>query len=165
MLSINQVEVERKWLMDGYPDLPMDKEVLQWQAYLCFEPVTVRIRRITGEGWAHYLLTIKGKGTISRTEVELPLEAEQFEALAALAVAPSATKRLRYYKLPGGHTLECSLVDEDEKTAFYYAEVEFESEQQAAEFEPLAFFGQEVTHQPGYTMAAYCRKKAGLAAE
>lgn len=157
------VEIERKWLMDAFPALPYMREVLQTQGYLAFEPSTVRIRREekTGKeaGTICDWLTIKGKGGLARTEVEVPLNAAQYKALLPLLIAPTAQKRLRLYRLPGGHTLECSLVDEGQPGAFYYAEVEFACEEEATAFVPPAWFGREVTAEPGYSMAAYCRSK------
>lgn len=157
---MKNVEIERKWLMDGFPDLPHFKEVQTTQGYISFDPSTVRIRHHCDatEGDS-YRLTIKGRGTLTRTEVELPLDAPQYQALVELLVAPPATKRLRMYRLPGGEVLECSLVDEGTPTAFYYAEVEFDSETAARAFVPPSFLGREVTDEPGYTMAAYCRRK------
>lgn len=69
-------------------------------------------------------------------------------------------KRFRTYALPDGHTLECSLVDEGEPTAFYYAEVEFASEAEAAAFAVPPFLGAEVTADPSFTMSAYAARKA-----
>lgn len=156
---MKNVEIERKWLMDGFPDIPHFKEVQTEQGYLSFEPSTVRIRHSFGEEAASWRLTIKGKGTLSRTEVELPLDEGQYADLVPMLVAPSARKRLRLYRLPGGEVMECSLVDEGEPGAFYYAEVEFESEAAARAFVPPAFMGREVTDEPGHTMAAYVRRK------
>lgn len=152
-------EIERKWLMDGFPNLPYTCEEMMEQGYLSFDPVTVRIRCITQGGASTHLLTIKGRGTLQRTEVETPLSAGQCEALAALLPAPPVKKRLRRYPLPNGLELECSLVDEGAPSAFYYAEVEFDTEAAAHAFVPPAFMGREVTGEPGYTMAAYYRKK------
>lgn len=151
-------EIERKWLMQGFPDLPYTKEVMQTQAYLSFMPA-VRIRKVEQAGEARYTLTIKGKGTLRRTEVELPLSQGEYEALADIAASPAATKRLRLYPLHEGHVMECSLVDEGEDTAFFYAEVEFATLEQANQFVAPDFMGQEVTQDPSFTMAAYCRKK------
>ena len=156
-------EIERKWDMDAFPALAMESEEVQVQGYLSFEPATVRIRKVLlsggGKESARYYLTIKGKGTIERTEVELPLDEKQFEALWPLLAAPGASKRLRRYRLPDGHQLECSVVDEGEAGAFYYAEVEFESEAAAAAFVVPSYLGTERTHESGFSMAAYCRRK------
>ena len=156
---MENIEIERKWLMDGYPSLAAQGELWQEQGYLCFSPA-VRIRKTVREGCAFYTLTVKGGDGLVRTEVELPLEAGQYEALRGLLCTPTARKEMRLYRLPGGHLLECSSVDEGEPGAFFYAEVEFKSEAEANAFTPPPFFGREVTREPGYTMAAYCRRKA-----
>ncbi len=156
---MNQQEIERKWLMDGFPPLAMETESEMEQGYLCFEPSTVRIRKTVQKGKVAFWLTIKGKGTLQRAEVETPLQEEQYQALLDLLIAPPARKRLRTYRLEGGETLECSVVDEGEPTAFYYAEVEFENLQQAKNFVAPAYLGKEVTEQPGFSMAAYCQSK------
>ena len=152
-------EIERKWLMEGFPALAHEAELRQVQGYLCFEPSTVRIRKTTDSGAESCVLTIKGKGMMSRTEVEVSLDQAQYDVLVPLLAAPMAQKRLRTYALPGGHMLECSLVDEGEADAFYYAEVEFESEEAAKNFAPPAWLGREVTEEPGFTMASRCRAK------
>lgn len=155
---MNNIEIERKWLMDGFPPLPLQHSVFSEQGYLSFKP-TVRIRKTLRAGIWLYYLTIKGEGTLARTEVELPLQAEQYDALLPLLAAPTATKKMQLHTLPGGETLECSLVDEGAPTAFYYAEVEFETIEQARAFQPPPYFGREVTEVPGFTMAAYCLRK------
>lgn len=160
---MNNTEIERKWSMDGFPPLPMNTESEMEQGYLCFAPSTVRIRKATQNGQSSYWLTIKGKGTLRRTEVETPLQQDQYDALATLLTAPMVRKKLRTYTLPGGHTLECSLVDEGEPTSFFYAEVEFETIEQANLFVSPSFLGRDITEEPGQTMAAYARRKAGLA--
>lgn len=133
-------EIERKWLMEGFPPLPIQAESEMEQGYLSFAPA-VRIRKAVRNGVAEWRLTIKGGGTLCRTEVELPLTAVEYAALQGLLAAPSATKCLRLYSLEGGATLECSCVDQGKAEEFYYAEVEFDSEEEAHAFQPPAFFG------------------------
>ena len=71
------MEIERKFLIDGFPsDLPLLKESEVEQGYLATAPV-VRIRRETVGGAPSHVLCFKGKGTIARQEVELPLTAEE----------------------------------------------------------------------------------------
>lgn len=156
---MGQYEIERKWLVDGYPDLPVEEEETQWQGYLSLEPA-VRIRKIVRGNVTEFWLTVKGKGTLQRVEVEVPLGEDEYEALRGLAVTPVASKRMRKYRLSTGELVECSLVDEGEETAFYYAEVEFGTVEAAQEFTPPEFLGQEVTYEPGYTMLEYCLAKA-----
>lgn len=157
---MDQMEIERKWLMDGFPDLPPLSEVHMEQGYLAVNGVTVRIRKASAAGETDYRLTIKGGGGLARTEVELGLSAAQYGALLPLLVVPPVGKLLRTYRLPGGETLECSLVDAGAPTAFYYAEVEFDSVEQAHAFVPPAWVGPEKTEDPEFSMAAYCLCKA-----
>ncbi len=158
---MRQVEIERKWLLSAFPALPEVARAEMEQGYLSFGEVTVRIRRSQSGEEVSYRLTCKGPGTLQRTEVELPLQPEQYKALCPLCVAPLAHKQLRCYRLPGGELLECSAVDADEEGGFYYAEVEFPDVKAAKAFQPPPFLGREVTEEPGFTMAAYCRRKAG----
>ncbi|MFV0353476.1 MAG: hypothetical protein ACK5JF_14415 [Oscillospiraceae bacterium] len=156
---MSTVEIERKWLMKQFPEMSWHSEEHMEQGYISFSPA-VRIRKTVTEEKTNYMLTIKGKGTLSRTEVETPITQEQYEALVPLLAAPPATKKLRRYQLPQGLELECSLVDEGEASAFYYAEIEFATEQQANAFVAPPWFGREVTEEKGYSMAEYCRYKA-----
>lgn len=153
------VEIERKWLMSGFPEMPYEKEIIQVQGYLSFEPSTVRIRKTQDAGQEKYVLTIKGKGTLSRAEVEFDISANEYFTLQDLLIAPTVQKRLRLYRLPNGHMLECSLVDENETDAFYYGEIEFESEEEANNYLAPPWFGKELTEKKAYSMAARSRKK------
>lgn len=153
------IEIERKWLIGSFPDLTPLRETEMEQGYLVFEPTSVRIRKAVCGQEADYRLTVKGEGTIARAEVEVDLTAAQYTALREFLAAPVATKHHRTYQLPGDETLECNLVDEGQEGEFYYAEVEFESLEEAKAFKPPAFLGREVTEEPGWTMAAHCRRK------
>ena len=165
------MEIERRWLMDGFPEdcaadgdsPPCIGEVEKAQAYLCTAPV-VRIRceraaAADGQLQQSYILCVKGPGTLARQEIETPLSAEVYEQLAALIGVPPIHKRTRLYRLADGHLLECSLVDEGTPGAFYYAEVEFDSLDEAAAFAPPAFLGREKTEDAAFSMSAYWRDK------
>lgn len=154
-----QYEIERKFLIDGFPPMAPVRTAEMEQGYLCHAPV-VRIRKSVEGGAARYRLCFKGRGTLVRSELELDLTAAQYEQLRTLLPEEPVRKRFRTYALPDGHTLECSLVDEGEPTSFYYAEVEFASEAEAAAFVPPAFLGREVTADPAFTMSGYAARKA-----
>lgn len=156
------VEIERKFLIDDFPALLPERCAETEQGYLCHTPV-VRIRRSTEHGENRYRLCFKGKGTLVRQELELELTQAQYEQLALLLTEPTVRKEYRTYRLPSGHVLECSHVDAGEPTSFWYAEVEFASEEEAAAFVPPPFLGREITEDPEFTMSAYARRKAQLA--
>ncbi len=156
---MKNLEIERKFLIDTFPDhLPLLEQATVWQGYISTQPV-VRIRKKeTAEGTG-YRLCFKGEGTLTRTEVEMELSAEKYDALMPLLEVPPVRKDYRVYLLPDGKRLECSLVDRDTPTAFYYAEVEFSSVEEANVFEPPAFLGEEKTEDPTFTMSHYWERK------
>ncbi len=149
------MEIERKFLIDHFPDeFPLLHRSIMRQGYLCTRPA-VRIRSTEREGKITYILCVKGKGTLVREEVEVPLTADAFGRMASILGAPLIEKDLRVYALPGGEHLECNLVDGH----FWYAEVEFPTVEAARAFTPPPFLGREVTEEPGFSMAAYWEKR------
>ena len=119
-------EIERKFLIDAFPDdLPLLHIQQVYQAYLSLDPeVLLRRAEQDGQDAARSLTTKSGSGLVRR-EVRIDLSREQFDALAELIPQPFISKDYRVYRLPGGLELECSLVDEGTDTDFLYAEVEF----------------------------------------
>jgi CYTH domain-containing protein len=158
------MEIERKWMVAGWPeekDTGRPEHTYQMrQGYISVRP-TVRIRREAEEaGETHDILCFKGKGRLAREEIETEIDADLFERLAAFIGAPLITKERRDYRLPDGHMLEVSCVDAGSPSEFYYAEVEYESEEEARRWEPQtagleAYLTDEVTDQPGQSMGAY----------
>lgn len=154
------MEIERKWMVKGWPgELPLLAAYDMEQGYLSVRP-TVRIRKescVGGE--TQYILCFKGKGRLARQELEKEVEPEFFEGLREIIGKPLIPKHRRDYALPDGLRLEVSLVDAGMPTEFMYAEVEFETEEQALAWQPpreLAdYLNDEVTHQKGQSMGAY----------
>ena len=155
------MEIERKWLVRDFPDLPCKSRAGMRQGYISAEP-TVRIREKTGTGEPSYVLCFKGAGTLVREEIETDISAELFARLEAFIGKPLITKDYRTYDV-GGLTLEVSRVDEGLPTEFYYAEIEFETEAAARAFDAsrLPFLGEELTEVPGSSMSAYWRRTRG----
>lgn len=145
------METERKFLLASFPEgLTVTEESAVYQYFLSVEPY-VRIREKQRNGRSSYKLTVKGDGALSREEVELDLDADKFSRLKALCDKKPVEKIFKAYRLPDGHILECSLVDRD----FYYAEVEFESESEAAAFVPTFDFLRETTYEKNFKMNEY----------
>ncbi len=150
-------EIERKFLIRHFPDLPLLEQAEVFQGYLSTEPV-VRIRKkILGQE-ASYVLCFKGKGRLCRKEIELDLTKETFEELEELLEIPMVHKKYRVYAL-GDRRLECSWVDRGETTEFLYAEVEFPSVEEAMDFQPPAWLSNEVTEDSSYSMSQYWQRK------
>ena len=165
--EINSMEIERKWMVKGWPEesssLPLVREQLMRQGYITVYP-TVRIREETEKGGeTDYILCFKSPPAsdgLSRKEIEFPITQEQFSQLEDLIGYPLIPKLRRCYRLADGLLLEVNLVDEGMKTEFMYAEVEYDSEEQARNWDPADFglseyLSDDVTGQPGQTMGAY----------
>lgn len=166
-MTASPLEIERKWMVKGWPaagdgqPLPVLKEERMEQGYLSVEP-TVRIRREQETGKeARYILCCKSRGDgLVRKETEFPISPEHFEQLEDVIGLPLVPKVRRTYRLADGHCLEVNAVDEGAATAFYYAEVEFRSREEAEAFDPgrvglKEYLCDEVTHTQGMSMGAY----------
>ena len=155
------MEIERKWLVGGWPEgLAADCVFDMEQGYISVRP-TVRIRQEAEHGGrTARILCFKGKGRLAREEIELEIDAEVFERLKGLIGCPLIHKERRDYRLADGHVLEVNSVDPGSSTAFFYAEVEFDSEERARAWSPAdagleGYLSEEVTEKKGVSMGAY----------
>jgi len=148
---VSTVERERKFLVNETPVLDDEGERLR-QGYLTAETVdpvvAVRIRETpTGRR-----LTVKGGLGATRTEVEVPIDAEQFEALWPLTSGRRIDK-VRYRIPLGSAVAELDRFGGD-LDGLWLVEVEFDDQASMAAFEPPDWFGGEVTDDPAYTNLA-----------
>ncbi len=157
--SNNNLEIERKWLISGFPDdfLQCTHSAVVKQGYVSVNPV-VRVRESVHKGGSDYVLCFKSSGILCRKEFEMPLEKQQFEELCTFLSGDLVVKEYRVYELENKEKLEVSLVDEGKDTSFYYAEVEFDSVEQAEKFVPPHFFGEEKTYDKDFCMNNYWQK-------
>lgn len=153
------MEVERKFKFDKVPDNLELLEIAEvYQAYLSINP-EVRLREKVKHDMIDYKLTIKGDGTLTRTEVELGISRlEYLELLDIIGHKGFIKKHYTKYRLPDGHILECSIVDEGTETEFRYAEIEFESEDEARIFKVPDYLGDEITYDDSYKMKNYWKR-------
>ena len=159
-LKAGKVEIERKFLMTGFPDNVLEliyKADVQ-QAYISVEP-EIRIRGILYmDGDTDFCKTEKSEGGIARLETEEVLSMgeynEQIEAIKKLGMEP-ITKDYRVYNLDGKRILEVSKVDDK----FYYGEIEFKSVLQARMWRPdrrlSEYILEDVTDDDRYKMKNY----------
>ena len=159
------MEIERRWLVDGWPPLTPPSVLEMEQGYFAVRPaIRIRRERVVG-GSTAYILCFKGKGGLAREEIELELTQDHYDRLNAMLGKPMIRKEQRRYPLPGGLTLEVNSVDPGLDTAFFYAEVEFPSEDAARSWVPSGelapYLAREVTDQPGESMAAYWTRTRG----
>ena len=141
-------EIERKFLVRKLPaDLTTHPFTEISQGYLVSmdEGLQVRLRK-TGE---RYSLTYKrGTGNV-REEREVELTAEQFHALWPATEGKRLVKTR--YEIPfGDRTVEIDLYHERHE-GLVVAEVEFDEEEEAKNFQPPNWLGDDVTGDPRYS--------------
>lgn len=145
------IEIERRFLVAELPtELP--EPVRVEQAYVTTVPVSLRVRRM-GE---RLILSIKAGSGLERVEIERDLTVDEFAVLWGVATELRIEKRRHFVGLTGGHTAELDLFD-GELTGRRLVEVEFDSTDEAAVFEPPGWFGREVTEDPRYTNSSLAR--------
>lgn len=169
MKNKTPLEIERKWMVNGWPEnaFPLLYSEEMRQGYVATHP-TVRIREektVFSSDTSHpikdaFVLCFKSSGLLTRKEIEMEIPEEKFQELEDLIGYPLICKLRNTYALPDGHHLEVNHVDEGLPSEFWYAEIEFSSEEEALAFSPETvglkeYLSDEVTDQPNQSMAAY----------
>jgi len=139
------MEVERKFVVASPPDLGGAHADEIEQGYLAIgSEGEVRVRR-KGE---KLLLTAKRGTGLSREEAEVEIDRASFDELWSLTEGRRLEKRR--YVLPLGE-LEVELdVYGGDLESLIVAEIEFATEEEAKEFDPPAWLGEEVTGDHRY---------------
>ena len=132
------MEIERKFTVKELPDLSTYSFHVMEQGYLNTDPV-VRVRKEDD----NYYLTYKGKGLLAREEYNLLLNEAAYYHL--VEKADGIIIRKKRYLIPyGQYTIELDIFEKPYEN-LVIAEVEFESEEEAAEFQPPDWFEKDVT--------------------
>jgi CYTH domain-containing protein len=135
-------EIERKFVVGGAPDAePVSEAAQVRQGYLAVDGgAEVRIR------WRGdvAVLTVKAGSGLVRTEVELPLGADDADALWPVTAGRRVEKLRQRFALDGGLVAELDTYA-GALEGLQTVEVEFESAAAATAFEPPGWFGPEVT--------------------
>ena len=139
------MEIERKYLIPEIPDnLHITKTRELEQGYLCTAPV-VRIRKDNDI----YELTYKSRGLMVRQEYNLPLTREAYEHLRKKVDGRLITKTRHEIPLDAKHKIELDIFHGD-LAPLILAEVEFADEDEANQFTPPKWFGEDVTFSSRY---------------
>ena len=138
------MEIERKYLVHTLPENYTSFPCRQLeQGYLCTEPV-VRIRQDN----ENYELTYKSKGLLVREEYNLPLTEEAYKHLREKVDGKLITKKR--YMIPYKEYMIELDVFEGPLAPLKFAEVEFDSIDEAECFTPPDWFGEDVTFEAKY---------------
>jgi CYTH domain-containing protein len=141
------LEIERKYRLSDLPSWVEEcrsEEIEQGYLALARDGTEVRLRRRGGR----LLLTAKVGTGETRVEEEIELEGEQFDALWPLTEGRRIWK-IRYLVPYEGLTLEVDVFKGDLE-GMLIAEIEFDSEEASAEFEPPLWLGLDVTGDERY---------------
>ena len=174
MSNKNSIEIERKFLISGFPKVDFDEVGIVQTIYLDIKYDSngniiqeIRVRRWFegGKGYRPDALTFKSGGTLTdnvltRVEIETDLTDKTLfnECLKKLDYKPIVKDYRGLHN--NGYLIEFNLVDGGTYGAFYYAEVEFDSEEEANSYVwpfPEVFI-EEVTNKPEYKMANYWKR-------
>ena len=148
-------EIERKFLVeDAPPDLSSSPSSEIRQGYLAVDRDGTEVRVRSRDEAA--VLTVKQGAGRSRAEEEMEIDRETFERLWPLTEGRRVEKRR--YVFPGaeGATIEVD-VYEGALEGLVVAEVEFADDDHADAFQPPAWFGREVTDDPGFKNQSLAR--------
>lgn len=142
---MENIEIERKFLVKEIPDnLDTYERIDMTQGYLNTAPV-VRVRKENDD----YILTYKGNGLLSHSEYNLPLNKDAFEHLLCKCDGIIISKSR--YKIPITNNLTAELdIFKGDLESLKLVEVEFVSVEEANNFTPPEWFGEDVTTDNRY---------------
>lgn len=142
------IEIERTFLVDylppGFTSLA-GTPIRQGYILIAANAAELRIR----QKQRRFFQTIKMGLGLSRTEIEIELSRDQFTHLWPHTAGRRLSKT-RYTVQVGGHTAELDRFD-GRLAGLLLVEVEFASVETAGQFEPPAWFGDEVTTDDRYS--------------
>lgn len=148
------MEIERKWLLAAVPQGRPDEQATVEQFYVSLHPeVRLRAYVTNCENHIPFRMAIKGEGTLSREEIQTPVT-EEFYRDTLRFIAKPAIKKDFVCHHRDGYEVCTSIVDDG---AFIYSEVEFESEEEAKNYQfpwPELVI-REVTYDSNYKMKNY----------
>lgn len=141
-------EIERKFLLDGFPDWlsGCESRPIEQGYVVVSANDEVRLRR-DGD---RLRMTVKLGHGLSRDETEIDLEPDQFEALWLLTAGRRVSKTRYRVPLEGSLTAEVDVYS-GEHQGFQVVEVEFASEEDANTFRPPEWFGRDVSGMPEFS--------------
>lgn len=153
-----KLEIERKWLLSGLPDVSGCKSASIVQGYLAVgaDATEVRFRKAGSK----YFETVKTGTGLRREEHEVEITKKQFKSLWP-ATQGRRLEKVRYTLKWRAKKIEVDVYEKRLK-GLMVAEVEFKSEKEAATFSPPEWFGKEVTKRKRYknvNLAAHKKAK------
>ena len=138
------METERKFLVKDCPDLKDIKNSKIEQLYLGFSP-EVRIRSVDN---AHFYLTFKSSGSLIRKEVEKQIDKQYYQMLKELADDKYTIRKTRYFISGDDFAFELDVYEDI--PSLITVEIEFRCLEDAKDFIPPNWIGEEITYNSEY---------------
>jgi len=152
------LEVERKFLLRAYPEdqiadgtLAVQKVYHIDQTYLALsDGEELRVRRLkdAATGETKYVLTYKSGFGLVRQEVEQPISSKLYDELMSKVRLNPLIKERTIARMPDGMTVE---IDRYSQFSLIVVEVEFASEEEALNFTPPDWFGEDISSSKLYS--------------
>lgn len=144
-------EIERKYLLDALPaDIEEQPHNIICQGYITTDSNNeVRVRSKGDD----FFLTIKQGSGLCRTEVEIAISEDQFDALWQLTANKRVEKTRYNYQGPASLLIEID-VYHNELEPMKVAEIEFTNVEESRHFTAPSFLGREVTDDKAYKNAS-----------
>ncbi|GAB6929027.1 hypothetical protein JCM10914A_30100 [Paenibacillus sp. JCM 10914] len=156
-LTIMAMEIERKYLLDEYPEalindgiIMIEKEQFIEQTYLALDgDQELRVRKITdsGSGELTFTHTFKQGWGIAREEVEISISEGLYDQVIKAHGAIPLTKR----RVTANWNDVIIEIDDYAQVQMLVLEVEFPSIEAADRFVPPAWFGQDISTEKQYS--------------
>ena len=166
-LRRNKMEIERKWIFKGLKKIPefenleLIKQDYIARTYLDLDNPEVRITKkinMLKGNKESYSLTVKSKDTLSRVEIQDDIPKEFYDSIHSKINYPDIWKLQNVYRMPDGVEVVISEVDPKLEFGFVYAEIEFESEEEANKYVFPFDNVVEVTSQREYYLGEYWKR-------
>lgn len=144
-------EIERRWLIAGHPDLRLSQVFILAQIYTAIDDVAStedRVRCRVERGQADYGFTKKQGLGLARLELKSPATREDFDRAYYQRIGVPVAKSILLYPY-GQLTVEVHRFSRH-LIGLAMIEIEFPDESTAVAFQPLSWFGREVTDDPRY---------------
>ena len=148
------MEIERKFLIKNPIDISAYESHTLSQGYISTSPV-IRIRKWDDKR----ILTVKSKGLISREEFEMEISEEEFQTLREKVEGNLIEKTRVIIPMENGLKIELDIF-QGLYQGLIYAEVEFESEDEASRFTAPDWFDRELTGDGKYQNSSLSKMKA-----
>ncbi len=170
------LERERKFLIEGPipDDINIVKDYLIWQWYITTEPDEIRLRRVRytdGTSAKYYMCVKSGRiNEYTREETEVEISEETFETIMSNYSGLSESKPLMKLRtVIDDNGTEITIDEYRDKFcnslhSLVVAEVEFEDDEAALNYEHPEWFGKEITDDRCYSnsmLFSYLNRKGG----